>query len=336
MKVVFLDRDNTLNPDPGYISKPDQISLFDDTVEALRLLQHFDYKLIVVSNQSGIGRGYFTEQDLEIVNTKLKSLLLEQGVTLTDLFHCPHKPEDHCDCRKPSPGLIQKAVAKYPAIDLKQSFIIGDKVSDVELALHLPLKPIQIRSYSDDKSSKLTYPILKNLKAAANYILEDNFNQTWNQNFFYFNQIEELAGKLKEHKKKNQKIIFTNGCFDILHPGHLQYLEQARRLGDALVVGLNSDDSVKRIKGPERPVNNEIDRALMLLNTKAVDYILIFDHSTPEKTIEHIQPNIHVKGGDYQVADLPEAKIVQLYGGEVVILPFRAGYSTTSILKKMR
>ena len=336
MKVVFLDRDNTLNPDPGYISKPDQISLFEDTGEALRLLQQFDYKLIVVSNQSGIGRGYFSERDLSQVNARLKSLLSEQGVTLTDFFHCPHKPEDQCKCRKPSPGLIKKAIAKYPAIDLEQSFIIGDKVSDVELALHFPLTPIQVRAYSADKSSKLTYPTLKNLKAAASYILENSFNQTWNQKCFYFNKIEKLTDKVKEHKKKKQKVIFTNGCFDILHPGHLQYLEQAKRLGDVLIVGLNSDDSVKSIKGPERPINNEIDRALMLLNTKSVDYILVFDQSTPEKTIEHIQPDIHVKGGDYQVADLPEAKVVQGYGGEVVILPFRAGYSTTSILKKIR
>jgi D-glycero-beta-D-manno-heptose 1-phosphate adenylyltransferase len=336
LKVVFLDRDNTLNPDPGYISKPEQISLFEDTVEALQLLQIYGYKFIIISNQSGIGRGYFTEQELKKINAKLGTLLSDQGIHLTDFFYCPHKPGDQCNCRKPSPGLIEQAIKKYPAIELQNSFIIGDKVSDVELALHFPITPIQVRASSPDKSSSLNYPVLENLRTAAHFILEECYNRTWNNRCYYFNEIEKLRELIDRQKSKSLKTVFTNGCFDILHPGHLQYLQQAKKLGDRLIVGLNSDESVKNLKGPGRPINSEQDRALMLLNTEPVDYVLIFNQPTPEETIRHLKPDVHVKGGDYKLEELPEGKLVQDYGGKVVILPFRLGYSTTSIIQKMR
>ncbi len=136
-------------------------------------------------------------------------------------------------------------------------------------------------------------------------------------------------------KEQGKKVVFTNGCFDILHVGHVSYLENAKRQGDILIVGVNSDESTRRLKGPTRPINNENDRACMLSALKSVDYTIIFDEDTPEDLIAYLRPSIHVKGGDYKKDDLPETKIVEAYGGKVVILNFVEGKSTTNIVNKI-
>jgi len=142
----------------------------------------------------------------------------------------------------------------------------------------------------------------------------------------------EEALKLRAGKR----LVFTNGVFDILHAGHVQYLQQARELGDLLIVGVNSDDSVRRLgKGANRPINTVSDRIAVLEALRAADGAVLFEEDTPERLIELLRPEVHVKGGDYRIEDLPEARIVESYGGRVVILPFLAGRSTTAILEKM-
>lgn len=136
--------------------------------------------------------------------------------------------------------------------------------------------------------------------------------------------------------RKGRKLVFTNGVFDILHAGHVHYLDQARQLGDLLIVGVNSDNSVIRLaKGPNRPVNPLEDRIAVLEALRAVSGAVLFEEDTPEALIAILKPEVHVKGGDYKVDELPETKIVHGYGGEVVILPFLAGRSTTGILKRL-
>lgn len=135
--------------------------------------------------------------------------------------------------------------------------------------------------------------------------------------------------------RHGKKLVFTNGVFDILHAGHVRYLRQARELGDLLVIGLNSDASARALgKGPGRPVNSAEDRAEVLLALRSVDGVIPFDDATPERLIRALRPDVHVKGGDYRVEDLPEAAAVREYGGEVRILPFLEGRSTTEILKR--
>lgn len=137
-------------------------------------------------------------------------------------------------------------------------------------------------------------------------------------------------------KKQGKKVVFTNGCFDILHVGHLNYLNEAKRQGDILVVGVNSNTSVRRLKGETRPINDEIDRAELLCGLKAVDYAVIFEEDTPCELLDELKPSIHVKGGDYTKDKLPETKIVEKNGGEVRILKFVEGKSTTNIVKKIQ
>ena len=135
-------------------------------------------------------------------------------------------------------------------------------------------------------------------------------------------------------KAKDKKVVFTNGCFDIIHKGHTSYLELARGLGDFLIIGLNSDTSVIKLKGQNRPINHETIRATNLLKLDYVDAVTIFSEETPRKIIEELQPDFLVKGGDYELENIVGADYVRSAGGEVVILPFVAGHSTTNIIEK--
>jgi rfaE bifunctional protein nucleotidyltransferase chain/domain len=140
---------------------------------------------------------------------------------------------------------------------------------------------------------------------------------------------------LRRLRSKGKRIVFTNGCFDILHVGHVDYLSMARKMGDVLVIGLNSDSSVRKIKGKGRPVNSQLDRARVLSALEPVDYISIFGESTPEKLIKRLRPDILVKGGDWKLDNIVGGKFVRSCGGKVRRIPFVKGYSTTSVLKKI-
>ena len=137
-------------------------------------------------------------------------------------------------------------------------------------------------------------------------------------------------------KAEGKKIVFTNGCFDILHVGHVRYLKEAKALGDILILGLNSDCSVKSLKGSNRPINNESDRAEVLSALKAIDYVVIFDEKTAENIVGEIKPDIYAKGGDYSIDTLPEAKIVAEHGGKTVLLQLVDGKSSTNIINKCK
>ena len=145
----------------------------------------------------------------------------------------------------------------------------------------------------------------------------------------------ELATKLGE-VRHTRKVVFTNGCFDILHVGHVRYLKEARAQGDFLVVALNTDASVRVLKGPERPIQNENDRAEIMAALACVDYVTWFGEQTPEDVIRTLRPDILVKGGDWTVDKIAGGAFVQSYGGEVKSLTFIDGRSTTSIVEKIR
>ena len=145
-------------------------------------------------------------------------------------------------------------------------------------------------------------------------------------------RIAEFAAALREG---GARVVFTNGCFDILHAGHVRYLAAARALGDVLILGLNSDASVRRLKGETRPVNSEADRAEVVGALKSVDYVVIFGEDTAEDLIAKVQPAVYAKGGDYTLETLPEARIVESYGGEVAFIPLVAGKSTTRMIARL-
>ena len=144
-------------------------------------------------------------------------------------------------------------------------------------------------------------------------------------------RVEDFATALRAG---GARVVFTNGCFDILHAGHVRYLAAARALGDVLILGLNSDASVRRLKGETRPVNSEADRAEVVGALASVDYVVIFGEDTAEELIARVRPAVYAKGGDYTRETLPEARIVESYGGEVAFIPLVEGKSTTGIIER--
>ncbi|WP_091464492.1 D-glycero-beta-D-manno-heptose 1-phosphate adenylyltransferase [Paenarthrobacter nitroguajacolicus] len=146
----------------------------------------------------------------------------------------------------------------------------------------------------------------------------------------------ELARHVEEHRGEGKRIVLTNGCFDVLHRGHTRYLNQAKQLGDVLVVALNSDSSVRKLKGPDRPVNHEADRAAVIAALSCVDHVTVFDTPTPIPLIELLRPDVYAKGGDYTPEMLQETEAVERYGGTVTILDYVPEHSTTAVLERIR
>ena len=147
--------------------------------------------------------------------------------------------------------------------------------------------------------------------------------------------IGELKSLVEALKKQNKKIVTTNGVFDILHIGHIRCLKEAKKLGDVLIVAVNSDSSVKKIKDPKRPLNSENDRAEAIAALECVDYATIFNEESPIKFLEGIKPNIHVKGGDYKIDQIIEKNVVEKSNGRIILIPEVKGYSTTDLIKKI-
>jgi D-beta-D-heptose 7-phosphate kinase/D-beta-D-heptose 1-phosphate adenosyltransferase len=145
--------------------------------------------------------------------------------------------------------------------------------------------------------------------------------------------IEQIV---RRHRERGDRVVFTNGCFDVLHRGHVGYLTEARQLGDVLVVAVNSDDSVRRLKGPERPVNQVDDRVAVLSALSCVDYIVVFEENSPAALIEALRPDVYVKGGDYRPEMVPEASLVRRLGGEVRILNYVPDRSTSTVIERIR
>ena len=146
---------------------------------------------------------------------------------------------------------------------------------------------------------------------------------------------KELARIVEDFKKQGIKVVFTNGCFDLLHVGHVRYLEEARTLGDLLIVGINSDRSVRGLKGPTRPVLPVDERAEILSGLGCVDFITVFDEATPLELISLLRPHVLVKGGDWTAEEVVGREVVEGVGGRVVLLPFSPGSSTSSIIESI-
>lgn len=147
---------------------------------------------------------------------------------------------------------------------------------------------------------------------------------------------EQLKGLIESWKLQHRKIVFTNGCFDLLHLGHIDYLSKAADMGDKLIIGLNSDHSTTGLKGPNRPINNQETRSAILASMFFVDAVVIFDENTPYNLIDLIKPDVLVKGADYKIEDIAGADIIQARGGKVCLINYLPGYSTSAIEKKIK
>jgi len=152
----------------------------------------------------------------------------------------------------------------------------------------------------------------------------------------HITSLQQAQDQVRQWKSEGNRIVFTNGCFDLLHPGHIDYLDRAAALGDQLIIGLNDDDSIRRLKGPSRPINPLPDRATMLAALRAVALVVPFSEDTPLKLISALMPDILVKGGDYQADDIVGAAQVRQHGGEVIVMPFIDGHSSSGLIQRIQ
>jgi D-glycero-D-manno-heptose 1,7-bisphosphate phosphatase len=333
-KAIFLDRDGTINFNAEYISDPRKISLLHNAVEGLRILQKQGFKLIIVTNQSGIARGYFSEKDLGRVNGRLLTLLEKEGIVIDGIYFCPYHRDgkvkryrkDSQD-RKPAPGMILKAAQKH-FISLRDSYMIGDSQSDILAGKNakcghtILIDPDRAKGYGQDFTARDL------LEAAVWIRLREQEKKLVSR--------EALPAFVRSLRKSGKRIVFTNGVFDLIHPGHLHYLALCRGMGDFLIVGLNSDSSVKANKGEKRPINNESFRVEMLASLPFVDAITVFGEKDPRPLINIIRPSIHVKDDNYTVEQIVEYEDVRKHGGKTVLLPRIKDYSTTRMIQTIR
>ena len=270
---------------------------------------------------------------------ELRELTGEQVSNDEEIVKASEKLRDICDCKY----VLTTCGARGMVLvgDGEPYFInsVGQEVFDVTGAGDTTiayLAACMVNGFSMKKSVDI-----------ANYAAGIQVSKVGTSSVYWHEIRECLAGIMHKYISgqavekirdinKDKKIVFTNGCFDILHSGHIRYLQEAAKLGDILIMGLNSDASVKRLKGPERPVNNEMDRAELLCALGFVDYVVIFEEDTPLELIKKIQPDVLVKGGDYSNEYVIGTKEVEERGGRLVLIPFVEGKSTTNIIEKIK
>jgi len=332
-KVVFLDRDGTLNEDEGYVHKTEDFKLLPGVIEGLTLMQKA-YSFIIITNQSGIGRNKYSVEDMHHFNDHLIKELARHGIAIRKIFFCPHAPEAECTCRKPHTHFMKQAAEEFN-IDLEKSWVIGDHPHDVGMAHRAGAKGIYLltghgKEHKHELHEKNIVPdlVAKDFLEAAQFITSN----TPQQKIVALEQLKKIVENLK---KKNKKIVTTNGVFDILHLGHVRYLQEARKKGDVLFVGINADSTVRQLKEKGRPINNENDRAEMVAALGCVDYVTLFSEKDPRQLLEVIKPEVHVKGGDYDMDRIIEKDVVEMNAGKVVLIGKVGSYSTTNLIKRI-
>jgi len=359
---VFLDRDGTLIKEKGYLKDPAHLELESGAAQAVRLLNRCGIPVVLVSNQSGIARGYFTEHDLKEVEKALVGSLKAQDARLDGMYFCPHHPEGiegayrrACKCRKPATGMLEEAEREV-GITLRGSYMVGDKLSDMEMAGRAGLLGILVMTGYGRKewrrslrTSETALPdrVARDLGEAVRWILEQEMMDAdacgggargthtpmWS---FKWASSKMLRGILDRDRRNGKTIVLANGIFDLLHAGHVAYLEAARNLGDVLVVAVNDDASAAALKGPGRPVVPVDERVEILSALECVNHCVVFRERTVDRLLEEIRPHIHAKGTDYREATVPERETVEEYGGSVRIVGPPKTHATTEIISRIR
>jgi D-glycero-D-manno-heptose 1,7-bisphosphate phosphatase len=362
-KAVFLDRDGTLIQDKDYLKDPDQVVLEPGAAEAVAGLNRSGFAVVLVTNQSGVARGYYTEEDVAAVHRRLESLLETEGARLDGVYYCPHYPEgaveeyrQSCSCRKPASGMLLRA-AEDLGIRLEGSYMIGDKLTDTEAARREGLTGILVRTGYGESEWKacLREPepespdrVVLDLKEAVDFVFwaEKNLASAepegtegegtpWFWSTKWVSQ-RFLCKCLDAHRRRGQTVVLANGVFDLLHAGHVGCLQAARDLGDVLVVALNDDHSVRELKGAGRPVLPLEDRVEIVSALGCVDYCVVFRDRTVDRLLEFLGPDVYAKGTDSEEASVPEGETAIRYGGEVRVVGPRKGWSTTDLLERIK
>ena len=362
-KAVFLDRDGTLIQERGYLKDPDQVALEQGAAEAVARLNRSGFAVVLVTNQSGVARGYYKEEDVAAVHRRLERLLEAEGARLDGVYYCPHYPEgvveeyrQACSCRKPAGGMLLRA-AEDLDIRLEGSYMIGDKLTDAQAARREGLTGILVRTGYGESEWKacLQEPkpegpdrVVLDLGEAVDFIVwaeknlvsvepesEKGEETPWLWSTKWVSQ-GFLRKCLGAHRRRGQVVVLANGVFDLLHAGHVGCLQAARDLGDVLVVALHDDRSVREMKGAGRPVLPVEDRVEIISALGSVDYCVVFRDKTVDRLLEFLRPDVHARGTDYEEASVPDGEAVTRYGGQGRVVGPRKGWATTDLLERIR
>ncbi len=360
-RAVFLDRDGTLIREKGYLKDPGEVVLEQGAAEAVGRLNRSGFAVVLVTNQSGVARGYHTEEDVAGVHRKIEALLTAGRARLDGMYYCPHHPEGEveayrqvCSCRKPAGGLLLRA-AEDLGIELEGSYVIGDKLTDAELARRGGLTAVLVTTGygAGEWKACLQGPdtatpdrVAADLGEAVDFVFwaERTFSEAedgpggerpwlwsckWVSHTF-------LGKVLEAHRRRGESVVLAAGVFDLLHAGNVAYLQAARDLGDVLVVALNDDRSARDLKGPGRPILPVEERIEIVSALGCVDYCVVFRERTMDRVVEWVQPDFLARGTDDEEMSAPERRTVIRCGGEVRVVGPPKGRATTALLERIR
>lgn len=324
MRFLLLDRDGTVIRDPG---KPlmtiASADILPGVVGGLRLLRDKGYRFFLMTNQGGIGRGLYTERRFLGSQEQIAAAFREQGITFDDGEYCPHHPADGCGCRKPATGMWERLRARHPALRPAEGVMVGNRDTDVLFGRAVGCRTARVDSGQYPYSVPADDTV-RDLGELATRLVGEPPRVL---------STEEAARFAGSARAEGKTVVTTNGAFDLLHPGHLFLLTRARMRGDALVVGVNSDASVRRSKGPDRPVESQDVRAARL--ARHADAVFIFDDDDPRSWLQAIRPAVHVNAETYG-RDCIEAGALREIGAELVLVPVRPDLGSTSVLLRSR
>lgn len=343
--LALLDRDGCLIEDKHYLFNPQEVHLLPGAVKALKLLKEQKIARVLTSNQSGVGRGIFPESAVAPVHAELNRQLAEHGTELDALYFSTYHETatdsrylEHPESRKPATGMADQAKADLGLQGLP-CFAIGDKESDVHFGENAGGFGVLVRTGKGAEEEVLHKQSLKvvcdTVYDATVEALHELLRQAFPDDQVYQRKLKsasELSQIVKDRGAKGERVGFANGCFDLLHGGHISFLENSRNAGDALILGLNSNASIRRLKGAGRPVLPEAERLQLLAALKPVDYITVFYDDSADYVLELIHPHYHAKGTDYRSDNVPELQTTRRLNIPTVIAGNPKENSTRDII----
>jgi len=362
-RAVFLDRDGTLIQEKGYLKDPSQLVLEQGASEAVSMLNRAGFPVVLITNQSGIVRGYYTEADLKIVHKALNELLADHHARLDAILYCPHHPDGirkeyqkACTCRKPGTGMVLEA-ARSLGMSIQGSYMIGDKTTDMEMARCAGMTGIlvmtgygreqwkqSLQASSTPKPDRVADHILE----AAQWIVQTETEGIQKpflpeENPHGLSSISSkwaslpfLTARTERFRGQGQKIVLAHGTFDLLHPGHVRYLQAAKDLGDILIVAITDDRSARAEKGPGRPVTPVEERLEILSALTCVDFCVVTWEEGPLSVLETVRPDVYVQGTDSTETTAPERDMLCHWGGQVRIVGPSKTYAGSRIIHHIR
>ena len=348
--VALLDRDGTVIEEREYLADPAGVELLPGAAHAIRILNQEGIAAVLTTNQSGIPRGFLTEETLVKIHERMVADLAAQGAHLDAIYHAPSLPDSGDPRRKPATGMYHEAVRDLDLAGLKV-FSIGDRTLDVEFGVNAGGKGIRVltgHQLKQDVPNKLQTMLKtrakglaftsENILEAVHLLLADLADDGCYQDRYVVKKFADMYGvanALETYRARQSRIVLANGCFDLLHGGHASYLEAARQMGDVPVVAPNSEASVRRLKGESRPIINECDRIQILANFRCVDYVTMFHDDTADHLIEVLRPDIHAKGTDYTPQNVPEGATNRRLGHQFAVAGDPKENSSRDIIKEV-